>query len=486
MLRKHLFLLLILFTVTVHAAEEPSLDEVMEGFEDSTATKNGDDIDAVLKGFDEAATVKQDELEEVLSGFEEEKPVTVNGGNQTEEKNWQLAGDITVSSSYNYAHQAAEPGKTDWHGLSRLRTTLGLELGGQINDQWKAHIDGYAFYDLAYTINGRDNYTEEVLDTYESEVEPGEAYVHGNLSSTIDLKLGRQIVVWGKSDNLRVTDVLNPLDRREPGMVDIEDLRLPVAMAKLDYYVGDWGLSAIAIPEVRFSKTPPYGSDFYPFAEPPLPEVIPEESFDNTQYALAANGIFSGWDLSFYAADIYNDTPHIYLSNGKPLQGHSRINMIGVASNIALGNWLLKGEAAGFNSIEFSNLPGIKKDRSDILLGVEYSGFHDTTLSLETVRRHIHDMDTALMTQGYIEDEWQTALRYQAEFLHARLELIALVTLYGKSLDEGGFGRFSAAYDLRDALTVTGGIVVYEEGDRPPLVGIGDNDRVFAEIKYSF
>ncbi len=26
-------------------------------------------------------------------------------------------------------------------------------------------------------------------------------------------------------------------------MVDIKDLRLPLMMAKLDYYVGDWGLS---------------------------------------------------------------------------------------------------------------------------------------------------------------------------------------------------------------------------------------------------
>ena len=36
-------------------------------------------------------------------------------------------------------------------------------------------------------------------------------------------------------DNLRVTDVLNPMDLRVPGLTDIDDLRLPVTMIKLDY-----------------------------------------------------------------------------------------------------------------------------------------------------------------------------------------------------------------------------------------------------------
>ena len=49
-------------------------------------------------------------------------------------------------------------------------------------------------------------------------------------------KLGRQIVNWGRSDTVRVLDVINPLDNREPGLVDIEDLRLPVTMARVDYF----------------------------------------------------------------------------------------------------------------------------------------------------------------------------------------------------------------------------------------------------------
>ena len=70
---------------------------------------------------------------------------------------------------------------------------------------------------------------------------------------------------WGRSDTLRVLDVLNPVDNREPGLLDLVDLRLPVGMAKLSYYPHPgWSVTGIAIPEIRFSLDPPFGSDFFP------------------------------------------------------------------------------------------------------------------------------------------------------------------------------------------------------------------------------
>jgi hypothetical protein len=71
--------------------------------------------------------------------------------------------------------------------------------------------------------------------------------------------------------------------------------------------------------EIRFNKNPEYGSDFSP-AETPLPhEDKPKSCADNTEFALALNLIFSGWDISFYWARIYDDTTHVELvSSGPP------------------------------------------------------------------------------------------------------------------------------------------------------------------------
>ncbi len=476
MRRKSHVLLLGLGLVASHvsAVQESELNSVLQGFDEPAASAASADgassLDAILGGFEESAATTQEEDAVIDTG----------------QKAWQLGGAFTLGAAYNYAHDAPLPGETDYRGLSRLRGKLNLELDADLPRNWRAHIAGHGFYDAAYTINDRNGYTEEVLDDYESEVELGEAWLQGRLNRRTDLKLGRQIVVWGKSDNIRITDILNPLDNREPGMVDIEDLRLPLTMARFDYYVGDWSLTAMAIPEIRFNKSPPFGSEFYPDTSPLPVEQVPDDGANNAEYALAANGIFSGWDLSLYWAQHFDDNVHLVINDGTPLLQHHRLTMAGLATNIATGNWLLKGEAAHFSGLAYTSLSGKSLSRTDTLLGIEYAGFRDTTLSLEIANRHLHDYEPLLTNEGIMEDEWQTALRYQGDFMNARLHLLALVTAFGEDFSKGGFGRYSVAYDLADALTLTSGIVSYAEGSKVPFNRIDDNDRLFLDLKYSF
>ncbi len=450
--------LLLVASLPLHAADD--LEAVLEGFDNPAETS---DLDAALGGFDDTAAETASDI-------------------AVDDKPWQLGGALTLGAAYNYAHDAPAAGQSDYRGLSRLRAKLNLDFDYDLSRNWRGHAGGYAYHDLAYQLNGRNDYSDEVLDEYESELELGEAWLQGKLNSRTDLKLGRQIVVWGKSDNIRVTDIINPMDNREPGMVDIEDLRLPLAMARLDYYIGDWGITALAIPEIRFNKMPPLGSDFYP-----LPTAMPDETIPGrAEYGLAANGIFSGWDLSLYWAQLYDDNPHTVMVSGSPELQHSRLEMLGTAVNVAAANWLIKGELAHLRGLEYSGVANDSFARTDTLLGVEYSGFRDTTLSLEVANRHLHDNITALQGAGIQENEWQSALRYSGDFMHARLHLTAVLSAFGEQLDEGGFGRYSAAYDIADGMSVTGGVVSYESGDKFPFGSYGDNDRVFVDLKYSF
>ncbi len=54
------------------------------------------------------------------------------------------------------------------------------------------------------------------------------------------------------------------LGLRQFGMLDIEDLRLPVAMTHLNYDLGSWNLMGVAIHEMWFNTEELYGSDYYP------------------------------------------------------------------------------------------------------------------------------------------------------------------------------------------------------------------------------
>ncbi|MEA1971132.1 MAG: DUF1302 family protein, partial [Thermodesulfobacteriota bacterium] len=327
-----IFVLLMAFTLLLplpaFAVENELLDEVISGFDDKKPDAPSDAMQNVLEGFDDTPGEAAHELPK----------------NEFKPSMFSLNGNLKLGASYNFAHHKPEGNETDWRGLSRLRTELNLELNAKFSSSWQARINGKGTYDFAYTIQDRDEFTNDVLDNYEKELELGETYIQGSLTKSLDIKLGRQIVVWGKSDNIRVTDVLNPLDIREPGLTDIEDLRLPVTMSRLDYYIGDWSLTGIAIHEIRFNKIPKYGSDFYPGFQPPPHEDKPDSCCKNTEYAAAINGIFSGWDISFYWADYYNDMPYMELvSAGPPPQvewKHARLKMLGAAFNAAVGNWL--------------------------------------------------------------------------------------------------------------------------------------------------
>ncbi|MBU0485978.1 MAG: DUF1302 domain-containing protein [Proteobacteria bacterium] len=461
-----------------------------------SAWGQGSDLDDILEGFDQPTEIPRtdSELDEAISGF----ATPQNGPDKSSvlpgedspfpmQSRLKISGGLTMGASYNFAHSQPLPGETDYRGLSRCRSALDLDADLTLPKKWQARIGGKVFYDFAYSIKGRDEYTAEVLKNYEDEIEFTEVYLQGALLKNLDLKAGRQIVVWGKSDNIRVTDLLNPLDNREPGVVDIRDLRLPVTMTKLDYYHGAWNISALMIHENRFNKDPVFGNDFYPGTTPAPVEEKLSTGIDHQEYGLAANGIFEGWDLSFYGASLYDDQPHREITPTGVKLRHSRISMAGSAVNIALGNWLLKAEAAWLSGLEYSVDVG-PKSRLDILIGTEYTGFNETVISLELANRHIFDFDQQLEQAPVYgqEDELQYVLRLSHDFYHDTLQLTALLSSFGLTGDDGAFQRLNIKYNWSDAIAITTGIINYQNGNKTLFKNIEDNDRLFAEVRYSF
>ena len=358
---------------------------------------------------------------------------------------------------------------------------------------------GEAAGDFIYQLKGEEHYTPQVLDAYQQEGEIREAWVRGTPAHNLDLKVGRQIVVWGKSDNLRVTDVLNPVDEREPGLTDLEDLRIPVTMTRVDYYLGKWGLQAVAVHEIRFNKEPALGSDFYPF---PLDvaEQVPSSGGRNTEYGASLNGIFSGWDLAFYWAEVFDDfgyvvpdADHNPFNGFQPVRYHPRVHMVGSAANVALGNWLLKGEVAEFDGLKFASTGNRSFRRLDGLLGLEFTPSTDTTIALEAKGQRVLDYDAALkvyplfaLEQSETTNEY--ALSYRASFLRETVDVVAVILAFGASADEGTVQRYQVTYELAEALDVTGGVVIYTAGGggNVLLTNAKDNDRLFFETKWSF
>ncbi|OEJ69704.1 hypothetical protein BEN30_02405 [Magnetovibrio blakemorei] len=446
-----------------------------------------DVLDDVLDGFDKAPkTVPTDDP---LEGFDEPSSST-SATEHSVASPWSVSGSMLFSAAYDYTQNTPTAGSSDKRGLSRARPKANLKIKGNLPDQFSLPVrvlgEASVAHDFVYAVHGRGDYNATVLNSFERDINLGELYASAQLGNGFEITAGRQTIVWGTSENLRVVDVINPLDRRELGMVDIEDVRLPLAMVRADYTAGPWSASALVIPHIRFNKTAPSYSP-YDTANGAAPQNdVPSGGLNNTELAARLKGTFSGWDLSLHAANLYDDNGHKETVNGATRIRHERVNMVGISGDIALGNWLVRGEAASFSGLQTLGVPGQDFTRHDILAGVDYTGLSDASMSFEVVNRHLVDWSPALIGEGLKRNSQEYALRYSGDYMHDRVHLTALTTRISPLTKGGGFSRASIEYDVQDALSITGGITLYHDGTRAPFKGLGDNDRIFVEIKQSF
>ena len=497
--QKRIFCLGLLLSVGTAFAQEESVDDLVEGFEKSPSDHE-ESVDDLLGDFEEPEVSTNellggleepvetpDVVDDLLDGFEESSSIVTESDRLSLPTG--LAGSTGINIAYAYAQSDPNPDKPDYRGLRKLRLYLQLDYQYDLTPSIRFFVDGKAFRDLAYQFLDREEYSEEYLKAYEQETELRETFLSTSLGPNIDVKFGRQIKVWGKADLLSVVDVLNPTDNREPGLIDIDDSRLPVTMTQIDYYTGAWNLNLVLIHEIRFGKSPEFGSEFY-FADV---ESSPEEIPTETEYGAALNGHFTGWDLSFYAASVYNDQGRAD-GSFQPSLGvfpdrviHDRLQLLGTAFSTVTGSWIVRGEIADVQGLRFTNFSKTFS-RQDHVFGVEYSGISDGALSFELAWEWIREFETTLEEAPNEQEQSTvtTAIRFQQDFLNQTLSFNVIAFQFGEFGSSGSSQRIGLDYDWADGLNVGGGILLYHEGDTSYSKRIANNDRLFAGLKYSF
>ena len=498
-------------------------------------------VTAVVLALGAGLSHAQDDMDGLLDGFQDDglyDSISLPDEQSTQVFKDQAVhwdGRVQLAASWNLRDHTSGTG-TDYSDLSQLRIRLDAGFSADLGEHWKTRLSLVAWHDAAYQIQD-ESYTDEVLSAYEQELDSGEAWIQGRLAKYWDIKLGRQVAAWGFSDNLRVLDVLNPLDNLEPGLADIEDLRRPTGMLRIDHFQGPWQLSLFATPEQRFSRNPPYGSDFYGLNDAEGRSVqyreIRPQDFDSINSAASLVGRFSGWDASLNISHHWQDAPYLdaraFDSNAAnasqeqfvrdAVLRHSRVNLFGFGLQKTIGSWLFKQEAAWIDQIELTSsseietgllnglpilgalLPGgettilptdiRKTSETHLLLGLEYFGIAQTNISVDIAARYIEDFDTDLAWSGYLRWRSETALRITRDFLNERLRCNLIAVLFnqdGRFLQASGGAlyRIDLSYELAPAWTLFSGAVFYQAGDQIPFNRYGENDRIFAKLERAF
>ena len=343
--------------------------------------------------------------------------------------------------------------------------------------------------------------TDFIYDSWQDEflVRLREANVLLTPSEWFDLKIGRQILTWGKGDMLFINDLF-PKDWQAFFIGrDLEYLKGVNDAAKLTIYFPWFEFNAIYVPQ--------FDNDIFPDGnrlsffdgfqgvfigdDNKIQTDIPDDWFSDSEFHWRARKNIKGFDLALYGyygywkspagLDVFKGNyifPRMY-AHGASFEGNK---FKGIFS-IEVGHYYSKDDKKGddftINNSRFNFLIGhamdFKKDfkiafqyYAEIMM--QYDALKDNFPTGATPPKQIHDMVTLRLTK----------------LLNKQRLNLSLFSYYSIS-DNDGYLRPSISYKLNDNWKIeTGGNLFFGENTNTFWSQFQNNNNVFAAIRRSF
>ena len=324
--------------------------------------------------------------------------------------------------------------------------------------------------------------------------------------NSVDIRIGKQQIVWGKADGVFITDIVSPLNLTEFLLPDFDEIRIGVYAAKINFYFGSSTLEAIWKPVYAGNEFPAPGSIWYKPPELPAPATFDRSkeeinpSLENSEIYLKYSLSSSAIDFDVMGAYVWEQTPTMHVqkefgldSLGNPIltgllitPEHHRLYLAGGSFTSTIKSFVVRGEAAYYKGKYFQTADPraedalIQKDYLHYVVGLDY-GIGNLKLSTQFIQKYIMDYEDPID-----EDEFQNTMtflaRYDAmrETLH--LELFSYIGLnYGDALI-----RPMVTYDVSDGFSILFGSNIFVGDERGMFGKYGDNSMIYTKIKYYF
>ena len=166
------------------------------------------------------------------------------------------------TSVFSRSGQVTGEGKTmlddsghDSGDLLKFENSARMFVNGDLGEESSWHAEVNAIYD-----------TEGVNSDYKGHLNYSqhdwlrELYIDTRFSDW-DFRIGKQQVVWGTADGIKLLDIINPTDYRELVQNTMEDSRIPIWMLKAERNVGDSGNIQFIVSQVEENKIPGLNSN---------------------------------------------------------------------------------------------------------------------------------------------------------------------------------------------------------------------------------
>lgn len=400
-----------------------------------------------------------------------------------------------------FAYRLHDPGD-----VSKLRTTGWLDARYKLSEAASLRVATRGWYDAAF--DATDRYPTNVERDQKTELSLREALL--TLSGgDVEVRVGRQQIVWGEAISTFVTDVVNPKDFREFILPEFSEVRIPIWALDAVYRIAD-GLvvEGVWTPDTLPNRLPKHGAEFQ-FARPAfrfrnpvvqLPDDADEFSLARSEGGVRLSVLRRGWDSSLIYYDMADKTsvhvqrrvaqaagPDVVVLEPR----HPRLHIVGATLAKSLEPVVVRGEIAltigkRYETVDPLDQDGVvRRDTLDYLIGVDYTFFSAVDVALQVGQKILTGSATNL-TRGGVEGQVTTsvALRLSTGFLDNTLNPTVLFVIDANRADFRLSPRLD--YLVTGAVTVSVGADIFE-GPKRTLYGQFDrNDRVTFTTNWRF
>lgn len=402
---------------------------------------------------------------------------------------------LTAQSQLNFSGYVkffAHPNLNSPYRLDRYGTRFQLGVSSSLGER-------ASFY-AAFNFNLDENLSTGLYGESRSavlEVYPVEAYIDLHWEKA-DLRVGKQLIFWGKTDWINPTDNITPWDYTNI-TAEIEDYRLPVNAVKLDLYFGDWTFEGVWVPFFKPNRIPLEFPEKIGGIPVGVYYNLPDSRPSNWQAGIRISSYFKGVDFSLSYWNGFDLFPTVYQYFYIPEQipeiqfevKYLRQQVFGADFAYSKGKWVFKGEGAYFLTQDRDGTdPVVRNPHFYYVFGLDYNFSDRLVVNFQFIQDILIVEDKfswrqELSEASHITPKRRSSLSCRLQYKVENIWSFQFISVYNFHEDDY-FLLPIFTYYLADGINLYAGAAIFRGPEGSPFGKNKKYSKGFIELKYSF